>query len=90
MLQLSRQFCTISNSQIPILSYILQWAIPEKKQKGGLRTYFFENPPGIFHFFTLPLEILDKTELHTWKFCKIVFHPLEIPSPKTKTPGNST
>ena len=28
-----------------------QWAIPEKSLTGGLRTYFFEKPPGIFHFF---------------------------------------
>ena len=39
------------------------WAIPEKKT-GGLRTYVFETPPGIFRFFTLPMEILDKTRLH--------------------------
>ena len=55
-----------------------------------LRIYFFENPPGIFHFFTLPLEILDKTKLNPWIFHKIVLDPLEIPRPKTKTPGNST
>ena len=28
----------------------------------GLRIYFFENPPGIFHFVTLPLEIPGKTK----------------------------
>ena len=26
------------------------WAIPEKNKQGGLRTYFFEKPPGIFYF----------------------------------------
>ena len=40
------------------------WAIPEKKKKRGLRAYIFENPPGIFWFFTLPMEIPDKTRLH--------------------------
>ena len=29
----------------------------------GLRTYLFENPPIIFRFFTLLLEIPDKTKL---------------------------
>ena len=51
-----------------------------------LRIYFFENPPGIFHFFTLPLEILDKTKLNPWIFHKIVLDPLEIPRPKNKDP----
>ena len=31
-----------------------------KNQTGGWRTYFFENPPVIFKFFTLPMETLDK------------------------------
>ena len=67
------------------------WAIPEKKhKKGGLRTYFFEKHPGIFRFFTLPLGILDKKELHPWTFCEVVWHPLEILRPKSKTPRNST
>ena len=43
----------------------------------------------IFHIFPVPQEIPDK-KLHPWKFHKIVINPLEIPSPKTKTPGNST
>ena len=52
----------------------LQWAIPEKVQAGGggLRIYFSENPPGIFRFVTLPLEISEKTSFHSWKFCKIM------------------
>ena len=33
------------------LQKINKWAIPEKKT-GRLRTYFFENPPGILRFFT--------------------------------------
>ena len=31
---------------VPVQRY---WAIPEKKQTGGLRTYFLKNP--VFHFF---------------------------------------
>ena len=73
----------------------LQWAIPEKIQTRVLRIYFFEPAPpcpspGIFHFFTLPIEIPDKTKLNPWIFYKIVLDPLEIPRPKTKTPRNST
>ena len=43
-----------------------------------------------FIFLTLPLEIPDKTKLNPWIFHKIVLDPLEIPRPKSKTPGNST
>ena len=56
-----------------------------KKQTGGLRTYFIEKPPGIFHFFILPMEIPDKTKLTPWKFHKFLLDPLEISRPKTKT-----
>ena len=56
----------------------------------GLRIFFCENSPGIFHFFTLPLEIPDKTKLNPWMFHKIVLDPLEISRPKTKIHGNST
>ena len=51
----------------------------------GLRIYFLEKPPEIFHFFTLPLEIADKKKLSPWIFYKIVLDPLEIPKPKTQT-----
>ena len=66
-------------------------AFPENFQRGrgGLRIYFFDKPPGIFHFFTLPLEIPGKTKLNPWIFHKIVIDSLEIPRPKRKTPGNS-
>ena len=70
----------------------LQLAIPEKIQTGGLRIYFFEPvppcpSPGIFPFFTLPIEIPDKTNLNPWIFYKIVLDPLEIPSKaKNKDP----
>ena len=53
-----------------------------------LSTYFFEKTPEIFHFLTSPLEIPGKAKLYPWKFNKIVLDPLEIPKPKTKTPGN--
>ena len=35
-----------------------------RKKTGELRIYFFENPSGIFEFFSLPLEISDKTRLY--------------------------
>ena len=67
------------------------WAVPEKKNKeAGLRTYFFEKTPGFCRFFTLPLEIPDRTRLHPCKLHKIVLHPSEILRPKMKAPGNST
>ena len=56
-----------------------------KNQTGGLRTYFIETPPGIFHFFILPMEIPEKTKLTPWKFHKFLLDPLEISRPKTKT-----
>ena len=48
-----------------------QRTIPEKSKQRGLRIYFFENPPGIFHFFNLPLEIPDKTKLNPLIFDRI-------------------
>ena len=44
---------------------------------------------GIFRFVTLPLEIPEKTSFYPWKFCKIVWCPLEIPNKFFfNTPGN--
>ena len=40
---------------------------------------------GIFKCVLLPLEILEKTSFHPWKFWKIMWHPLKIPRSKTKT-----
>ena len=78
-------------SAAPCCKQTSEW-FQKKSRKGGvgLRIYFCENSPGIFHFFTLPLEIPDKTKLNPWIFHKIVLDPLEIPRPKTKTHGNST
>ena len=45
---------------------------------GWMRTYFSEKIPRFFRFVTLPLEILEKTKLHPWKFHKMLLHPLEI------------
>ena len=55
-----------------------------KNPNRGLRIYFFENPFGIFHFFTLLLEIPDKTKLNLWIFHKIALDPLEIPRQKKR------
>ena len=68
----------------------LKTNIPQKIQTGGLMIYFYENPPGIFHFFTLPMEIPDKTKLNPSILHKLVLNHLEIPRPKTKSSGNST
>ena len=68
----------------------IYWAIlPEKIQTGGLRIYFSEKPPGNFRYVTLPQKIPEKKSFYPWKFCKFVWHPLEILQSKTKTHGNS-
>ena len=61
----------------------------KKNKQDGLRTYFFKNSPGFFHFLKFLPGNPDKINLHCWKFLKIVLYLLEIPRPKTKTPGNS-
>ena len=66
----------------------------KKSKQGRLRIYFLENPPGIFHFLTLSLEIPDKTKLNPLIFHTIVLASIPVvrnPTiPKTETPGNST
>ena len=44
----------------------------KKKKTRGFRTYFFEKKPRFFFIFSVPLEIPDKTKLHSWKFGKIM------------------
>ena len=39
----------------------------------GVKLYLFE-PPIVYRFVTLYLEISEKTSFHPWKFCK-VFSP---------------
>ena len=58
---------------------VIKWAIPEKKQTGRLRTYFFEKTTWNFLIFHFTPRNSRQTELHPWKF-HIVLHPLEIPS----------
>ena len=55
----------------------------KKNQTGGLRIYFCENCSGIFHSFTLSLEIPDKTKLNPWIFHTIVL-PRSLRSSKAK------
>ena len=62
----------------------------KKSRQGGWGYTFLKNPPGIFRFVALPLEIPERTSFHHWRFCKIVWHSLKIPRSKTKTHGNST
>ena len=56
-------------------------AIPEKIR--GLRIYFLKTSLE-FSFFTLPLEIPDKTKLNPWIFHKIVLDPLRFQGPKQR------
>ena len=63
----------------------------KKSKQGGLRIYFFENPPGV-HFFTVIYHTGNsrQNEAEQLNPCEISW-TLEIPGPKTKTPpGNST
>ena len=60
----------------------------KKNQTGRVEDILFWESPGISLFFSLPLEIPDKTKLNPWKFHKIASYPLEIPRTKAKTPGN--
>ena len=48
-----------------------------------------KSPLGNYRFVTLPQEIPEIKSFYLWKFFKFVWHPLEIPNWKTKTPGNS-
>ena len=77
-----------------LLDYFLQSEHWNYCPLPNYRMYFenilFWKPPRIFHFFNLPLEIPDKTKLHPWKFYTFLLDPLELPRPKTKTPGKST
>ena len=60
-----------------------------KKPNGGLKAYFFEPVPGIFHFFTLP-QGNSRQKAPPWKVHRFLLDPVEIPKPKSKTPGNPT
>ena len=62
-----------------------------KKSKWGVEDILLKTLLEIFIFFTLPLEIADKTKLSPWIFHKIVLDPMEIPHYSfLVTPGNST
>ena len=61
-------------------SHILGYS--RKKNRGELRIYFSENASGNFRFVTLSLEVLEKTSFHTTRFCKIVWHLLDIQKPR--------
>ena len=52
-----------------------------KKPNGGLKAYFFEPVPGIFHFFTLP-QGNSRQKAPPWKVHRFLLDPVEIPNPK--------
>ena len=56
--------------------------------RGSWGWYFSENPPGNFRFVTLPLEILEKTSFHPWKFTKIVWCSYPLGNSKVKNQGS--
>ena len=61
----------------------MEWVIPEKIQTGGVEDILF------WDLSLYPQKIPEKKSFYPWKFCKFVWHPLEIPKSKTKTHGNS-
>ena len=65
----------------------------KKNQTGGvediLETYL-NLPLEFFIFLLYPWKFWTKQSSTPWKFNKFVLGPMEIPRPKTKTPGNST
>ena len=91
-----KSFCR-SRLQIPYYTTCNFSMGYSRKKTGGrglrFRTYFFENPPGIFLFFLLyPWKFQTKQSSTPWNSSKFLLDPLEIPGSKTKTlgPGNST
>ena len=70
---------------------ILYIGLFQKKTKWGrgwgVENILFWKNPWNFSFFTLPLEFQDETKLHPWKFHTFLLDLLEIPRPKSKTPG---
>ena len=62
----------------------------QKNPNGRWGYTFLKRSPGNFRFVTLSKEIPGRMRFYHWKFCKFVWHPLEIPKSKTKTHGNST
>ena len=86
----------ITNTLLHYMQF-LNGLFQKKKKTGGrglrFRTYFFENPPGIFLFFLLyPWKFQTKQSSTPRNSTKFLLDPLEIPGSKTKTlgPGNST
>ena len=65
----------------------------KKSKQGGVEDVLFWTPHPLEFVIFLPLKIPDKTKPYPCRIChKTVLDLLEIPSPKTKTPGpgNST
>ena len=54
----------------------------------GGRSHFLEKTLKFLDLFFLPLEILEKPKLHSWKFRKLVT-PLVFPKPETNISQNS-
>ena len=89
---------------VPVCYSICNWAIPEKnklREGEGVEDIPFCNPLDLLSFFTLSLEIPEKTSFYPQELHKIALHPSEIWRPNTKSleipheffliaPGNST
>ena len=60
------------------------------KPNRGVEDILFWNPPWNFSLLYFTSGNSRQNKVPPWIFHKIVLDPLEIPMPKTKTPGNST
>ena len=78
-----------AQSALFLLSMGYSWKYTYITNKGGWEYTSLKKPPGIFRFVTLTIEISNKKGVHPWKFCKILWHLLEVSRSKTKTHGNS-
>ena len=58
-----------------LIDWLIDWLIGAFPFDCLSRGYTFlkKKNPKIFKFFSLPLEILGKASLDTWKFCKTVY-----------------
>ena len=63
---------------------LIQKKSKQKQFRGVVGDILFWKPPQIF--FTMTLEIPDKTKLNPWIIQKIVLDPLEIPRPQKQRP----
>ena len=71
-----------------LIPYFILGCPRKSPNRGGWGHTFSEKKPWNLKIFQFILR--KKKSFHSWKFCKIMRHSLEIPRSKTKTHGNLT